>query len=141
MRDFDLLPLFCNAEAGAADRLAAASGVPTLRLMENAGRVVAEAAQGLLPPGGAVLIACGPGNNGGDGYVAARILAGRGYRVTVAQLGETRAGSDAAIMAPLWEGPSLPLEAVDPTGFELVIDALFGAGLGRDLDGVARAFI
>lgn len=141
MRDFDLLPLFCNAEAGAADRLAAASGVPTLRLMENAGRVVAEAAQGLLPPGGAVLIACGPGNNGGDGYVAARILAGRGYRVTVAQLGETRAGSDAAIMAPLWEGPSLPLETVDPTGFELVIDALFGAGLGRDLDGAARAFI
>ncbi|MBU3732301.1 MAG: bifunctional ADP-dependent NAD(P)H-hydrate dehydratase/NAD(P)H-hydrate epimerase, partial [Beijerinckiaceae bacterium] len=97
-----LLPLFSTQEAGLADQMAAANGTPTLRLMENAGRAVAEAAQGLLPPGGSVLVACGPGNNGGDGYVAARVLAGRGYDVTVAALGAPRAGADAAVMAPLW---------------------------------------
>jgi NAD(P)H-hydrate epimerase len=141
MSDTTLLPLFSNADSSAADRLTADGGVPTLRLMENAGRLVAEAAQGLLPPSGSVLIACGPGNNGGDGYVAARVLAGRGYRVTLAALGTPRAGSDAGLMAPLWDGPILRLDETDLEGFDLVIDALFGAGLGRDLDGEARAFI
>ena len=136
-----LLPLFSNADAAAADQLAAHRGVPTLRLMDNAGRLVAEAAQGLLPASGTVLIACGPGNNGGDGYVAARVLAGRGYRVTLAALSAPRAGSDAAAMAPLWHGEILRLDQTDPEAFDLVIDALFGAGLGRDLDGTARAFI
>lgn len=136
-----LLPLFSNDEAIAADRLAAEAGVPTLRLMENAGRAVAEAAQGLLPPSGSVLIACGPGNNGGDGYVAARVLAGRGYDVNVAALGLPRPGSDAAAMAPLWDRPVLGLLDCDPADFDLVVDALFGAGLARDLDGDAETFI
>lgn len=136
-----LLPLFSTQEAGLADQMAAANGTPTLRLMENAGRAVAEAAQGLLPPGGSVLVACGPGNNGGDGYVAARVLAGRGYDVTVAALGAPRAGSDAAVMAPLWDRPVLGLLDCDPAAFDLVIDALFGAGLTRDLDGDADTFI
>ncbi len=136
-----LLPLFSNADASAADRLAAEAGVPTLRLMENAGRLVAEAAQGLLPAGGTVLVVCGPGNNGGDGYVAARVLLGRGYHVMLAALGLPRVGSDAAAMAPSWLGKTVLLDDADPDGFDLVIDALFGAGLGRDLDGAARAFI
>ena len=136
-----LLPLFSNSESGRADQLAAAAGTPTLRLMEQAGRAVADAAQGLLAPGGSVLIACGPGNNGGDGYVAARILAGRGYQVEVAAFGQPRAGSDAATMAPLWEGPVRVLSDLNPADFDLVIDALFGAGLGRDLDGDAETFI
>ncbi len=136
-----LLPLFSNEEAGLADRMAAAHGTPTLRLMENAGRAVAEAAQGLLPPGGSVLIACGPGNNGGDGYVAARVLAGRGYDVTVAALGLPREGSDAAVMAPLWDRPVLGLLDCEPADFDLVIDALFGAGLGRDIEGDTEMFI
>lgn len=136
-----LLPLFSNDEAAAADQLAADHGTPTLRLMEKAGRAVAEAAHGLLPPHGSVLIACGPGNNGGDGYVAARVLAGRGYDVTVAALGTPRAGSDAATMAPLWHGPVFGLLDCDPADFDLVIDALFGAGLTRDLEGEAASFI
>lgn len=136
-----LLPLFSNAESATADRLAAKRGTPTLRLMENAGRAVAEAAQGLLPEGGAVLIACGPGNNGGDGYVAARVLAGRGYRVTLAATGRPRDGSDAATMAPLWDGPVEALDDVKSDGFDLVIDALFGAGLARDLEGPVLAFL
>lgn len=137
----DLLPLLSNGEAAAADRLAAETGTPTVQLMEKAGRAVAEAAQGLLPEGGTVLVACGPGNNGGDGYVAARVLAGRGYAVRVAALGLPRPGSDAAVMAPLWDGPVEALDNARPEDADLVIDALFGAGLGRDLDGAARDFV
>lgn len=141
MFEDSLLPLFSNAEAAAADNYAAQAGIPTLRLMEKAGRLVAAAAEGILPAAGSVLIVCGPGNNGGDGYVAARVLAGRGYRVNVSSLGAPRAGSDAAVMAPLWIGPVSPLVDVDPSGYDLVIDALFGAGLTRDIDGVAHDFL
>lgn len=137
----ELLPLFSTEDCAAADRYAADSGVPTLRLMEAAGRAVAEAAQSLLPEGGSVLIACGPGNNGGDGYVAARILAGRGYAVSLSALAPPRAESDAALMAALWSGPVHGLDGVDPAAYDLVIDALFGAGLQRDIEGLARGFL
>lgn len=139
--DDALLPLFSNAACQAADLYAARSGTPTLRLMEKAGRAVAEAAQSLVPPSGSVLIACGPGNNGGDGYVAARILQGRGFNVTLAALGSPRAGSDAAQMATLWDGPVVSLAGIHLAGFDLVVDALFGAGLQRDIEGDARAFL
>lgn len=136
-----LLPLFSNADSTRADQMAAAAGIPTLRLMENAGRAVADAASGLLPPGGSVLIACGPGNNGGDGYVAARVLAGRGYRVEVLALGAPRAGSDAAAMAALWDGPVRSPGGMATPDVDLIIDALFGAGLTRDLDGAVKDLI
>ena len=139
--DDGLLPLFSNDDGRAADLYAARSGTPTLRLMEKAGRAVADAAQSLLPVAGSVLMACGPGNNGGDGYVAARILQGRGFAVTLAALAPPRMGSDAAHMAALWEGPIERIEGLDPAAFDLVVDALFGAGLQRDIEGEARAFL
>ena len=132
------LELLTTAEMGEADRRAAASGVPTLTLMENAGRAVADEAARMVPPGSRVLAVCGPGNNGGDGFVAARLLAARGYCVDLALLGDASAlRGDAAVMAARWTGPVSPIASAAPSSADLVIDALFGAGLSRPLDGAA----
>lgn len=119
------------AEMYRADALAAQAGVPTLSLMENAGRAVAEEIvrrYGARP----VLVICGPGNNGGDGFVAARYLKKWGWPVRLALWG-TRAAlkGDAAIMAERWEGPIE--SAIAPVGAGLIVDSLFGAGLSRDV--------
>jgi NAD(P)H-hydrate epimerase len=129
--------LLTVAEMKEADRLAMAAGVPSLTLMENAGGAVAEAVAGHYAKG-RVLVLCGPGNNGGDGFVAARHLKERGYDVSVALLG-TREGlkGDAAAMAKQWKGEVLPL-APDLAKTDLIVDALFGAGLARPLEGLAR---
>ena len=124
-----------------ADRAAAAAGVPSLDLMEAAGAAVAaEIVHRWRPCPVAVL--CGPGNNGGDGFVAARHLASAGWPVRLALLGGREAlRGDAAVNARLWTGL---VEAADSRCLEgagLVVDALFGAGLGRPLDGAARDLI
>ena len=119
-----------------ADRYAAANGVASLTLMENAGRAVADAVAERWSPRKTVVL-CGPGNNGGDGFVAARLLRERGWNVRLALLGKRDAlKGDAAAMAERWSGD---VEALTPTVFEgasLVIDAIFGAGLARPLEGV-----
>ncbi|MFG1430774.1 NAD(P)H-hydrate dehydratase [Xanthobacter sp. V2C-8] len=124
-----------------ADRCAVEMGVPSLELMENAGRAVADVVA-RRSPSARVLVLCGPGNNGGDGFVAARILAGRSFRVHLALLGsrEHLAG-DAAAMAALWAGPVGDARTADLSAADLIVDALFGAGLSRDLDGDARALV
>ena len=131
------------AEMSRADRAAITAGVPGVELMENAGRAVAEAVRARHAPG-PVLVLCGPGNNGGDGFVAARHLGAAGWSVRVALLGaRDKLRDDAAHHAGLWDGPVEPLEAAaGPGRLEdpgLVIDALFGAGLTRPLEGAARA--
>jgi ADP-dependent NAD(P)H-hydrate dehydratase / NAD(P)H-hydrate epimerase len=142
---FDLA-LLTVGEMARADRAAVAGGVPGERLMEAAGRAVAEAVCGRSAVG-PTLILCGPGNNGGDGFVAARHLREAGWPVRVALLGERgRLAGDAAGAAARWDGP---VEALGPGAFapeildgvELVVDALFGAGLSRPLEGVARAAV
>jgi hydroxyethylthiazole kinase-like uncharacterized protein yjeF len=125
--------LLTPAEMAQADHAAPGLGVPALTLMENAGRAVARAIRQRIRPA-RTLVLCGSGGNGGDGYVAARLLAQDGWPVAVAALSEPRPGSDAALMAARWKGPTHRFTAAEAARAELVIDAVFGAGLSRDLD-------
>lgn len=117
----------------AADRAAVEAGTPGVELMERAGQAVADAVFQRFRPQPA-LVLCGPGNNGGDGYVVARLLKQRGWPVEVRALGEP-ATPDAQAMSARWDGPTQPLNGTLERA--LVIDALYGAGLSRPLDGVA----
>lgn len=137
----DSLALLNCAEMARADAATMASGMPGIDLMEAAGRAVAEAVlERHLPR--PVLVLCGPGNNGGDGFVAARHLHAAGWPVRVALLGDRGAlRGDAAKAARGWEGP-VEVPSLDLLeGHPLVVDALFGAGLGRPIEGVAGELI
>ena len=136
--------LLTTVEMSRADQLAVEHGVPSLDLMENAGRAVARQAMLMAPAGARIAVLCGPGNNGGDGLVAARHLSDSGYHVTLGLLGARDAlRGDAAIMAARWTGPVKPVEALNihAASPSLLIDALFGAGLTRPLDGAAAAAV
>jgi NAD(P)H-hydrate epimerase len=124
-----------------ADRAAVAAGLPGTTLMEAAGAAVAAAIQSRWSRQ-SVAVLCGPGNNGGDGFVAARHLAAAGWPVKVALLGERQGlKGDAAHHASLWQGPVHPMNVAVLDGVTLVVDALFGAGLSRPLEGTALATI
>jgi len=124
-----------------ADQAAAAAGVPGVTLMENAGRAVAEALDARFPRGRAAVL-CGPGNNGGDGFVAARHLRDRGWRVKLALLGRRdNLAGDAAHHADLWDGPVAELSPEVLEGASVAVDALFGAGLSRPLSGAPQAVV
>ena len=127
--------LLTPAEMGRADAAAPGLGVPGPVLMQNAGRAVARAVAARIRPCRTLVLA-GPGNNGGDGYVAARLLADQGWPVSVAALAPPRAGSDAAGAAARWRGPMARFAPEETARAELVIDAVFGAGLSRDVDGI-----
>ncbi len=141
-----MIEILSTAEMADADRLAIAGGVQPgifgITLMESAGRAVAEAAARHKSPGCRVSVVAGPGNNGGDGFVAARLLAERGYQVQVLLVGDAgKLKGDAALAAKMWRGPVLAAEARALAGADIVIDALFGAGLDRPVEGRARAMI
>ena len=123
--------------------LAIAAGVPGLSLMEAAGRAVADEAIDLVArKGAAIAVLCGPGNNGGDGFVAARLLREQGYRVRVGLLGpRERLTGDAAAVADRWGADVETLTPATLDGADLIIDALFGAGLSRPLDGIAAEVV
>lgn len=135
------LALLTTAQMYAADRAAMAGGAPGLDLMEAAGRAVAGAIRRRWSPR-PVLVLAGPGNNGGDGYVAARLLAEAGWPVSVAALvpPQTLKG-DAAIMAARWRGSVIDPEDIEWDSIALVIDALFGAGLSKPVEGAARRML
>ncbi|MBV1798285.1 NAD(P)H-hydrate dehydratase [Siccirubricoccus sp. G192] len=123
-----------------ADAAAIAGGIPGLALMEAAGRAVARAARRRFRPCRTLVLA-GPGNNGGDGYVAARLLEAMGWPVAVAALAPPRPGTDAAEAAARWRGPMLDFTPAEAGRAGLVLDAVFGAGLSRDLDGSVAAVL
>jgi NAD(P)H-hydrate epimerase len=127
-----------TTEMAAADAFAVSNGTPSLDLMENAGRAVAGAIAARFKPC-AVTVLCGPGNNGGDGFVVARLLDEEGFTVRVAHDADNR--GDAKIMSERWKGARVALtpEALD--GAKLVVDALFGAGLSRPLEGAAAQVV
>lgn len=137
-----MIELLTTAEMAEADRLAMAGGIAGIELMENAGRAVADSVAARHAPGTRVVAVAGPGNNGGDGFVAARILAERGYRLRVLVAGDPgRLKGDAALAAQRWQGPSAPAAPAALLPADVVIDALFGAGLDRPVEGTARAMI
>ncbi len=127
--------LLTPEEMARADAASPALGVPGPVLMANAGRAVARAVRLRFQPC-RTLVLTGPGNNGGDGYVAARLLQQAGWPVALAALSPPRTGSDAADAASHWHGPTAPFTPAEAARAELVIDAVFGAGLARDVGGI-----
>jgi ADP-dependent NAD(P)H-hydrate dehydratase / NAD(P)H-hydrate epimerase len=116
-----------------ADRATVAAGTPGSTLMHNAGSAVADEAARRFSRG-PVAVLCGPGNNGGDGFVVASVLAARGWPVRVGLAGTPeRLRGDAHHHAARWHGVVEPLSARVLEGARLVVDALFGAGLCRPL--------
>jgi ADP-dependent NAD(P)H-hydrate dehydratase / NAD(P)H-hydrate epimerase len=135
-----MIELLTNDEMAEADRRTIAAGTPGTALMESAGAAVARAVLRRHPPGSRVAVIAGPGNNGGDGFVAARHLAAAGMRVWVALIGaRDRLKGDAAWAAGGWSGEVA--SSPDVAGAAVIIDALFGAGLDRPITGAALAAI
>jgi NAD(P)H-hydrate epimerase len=122
------------AQMAEADRLTIAAGTPGIDLMDNAGTaVVREIVQRWRVC--RVCVLCGPGNNGGDGFVVASELAAAGWPVRVALLGQRdRLTGEAKYHAARWTGPVEPLAPAAVADVELVVDAIFGSGLSRALD-------
>ncbi len=124
-----------------ADRLAVVAGTPVIELMANAGEAVCQAIRqrwSARP----IAVLCGPGNNGGDGFVVAQRLAEAGWTVRLALLGSIEQMSTAARHhAGQWQGQIEPLAPAVLDGAELLVDALFGAGLSRALQGPAAALL
>lgn len=136
------LELLTPQDMNRSDQLAVEHGVASLALMEAAGRAVADAARRLVKPGGRIAVLCGPGNNGGDGFVAARLLKRASYDVRLFLAGDKSAlKGDAAEMARRFDGPARPLDPFQFDSLNLVIDALYGAGLSRPIEGVAAEVI
>lgn len=125
----------------AAEEAAIKGGVASASLMEKAGELVAEVAMRAWTKR-PVAVICGPGNNGGDGFVAARVLAEAGWQVRLALLGKREAlKGDAKLMADLYEGEVAAFSPAVMDGAELIIDAVFGTGLDRAVEGDHRAAI
>lgn len=128
--------IITNAQMRAIDAAAVRSGITARTLMENAGRAVADAVSARFSARKCAVL-CGPGANGGDGYVVARLLRERGWPVWVETLvASTQLSGDAAAAAAAWDGEVRAIAAGDPMA-EMFVDALFGAGLSRPLEGEA----
>lgn len=137
-----MIELLTPDEVAEADRLSVAAGTPIETLMQRAGVAVADAAARRLQQGARIVVIAGPGNNGGDGYVAARVLRQRGYRVTVVRdrIPDERAPA-ARAAAERWDGAVVPLASFGGPGPDLIVDALYGAGLSRPIAGEAAALV
>ncbi len=134
MIPIDGQPILTAAQMRAVEERAIARGSSVEELMERAGAGIAEAVR-RLAAGSPVLILCGPGNNGGDGYVAARLLKANGVAVRIAVSGGPK--SEAAVAAR--EQCDAPIEPIDTAhAAPVVVDALFGTGLSRQLDGALQ---
>jgi ADP-dependent NAD(P)H-hydrate dehydratase / NAD(P)H-hydrate epimerase len=135
------MEVLTTAEMERADRLTIAAGTPGFSLMLSAGQAVAAAAMDIVEQG-PILVIAGPGNNGGDGFVAAAELAARGREVQVILLCERDSlQGDAASAARGWKYPVLPFNPQAIGRPALIIDALFGAGLDRAIKGEPFAMI
>lgn len=134
--------LLTPTEMADADRLTITAGpVDGYGLMRRAGAAIADLILARFASAQTVHVLCGPGNNGGDGYVVARLLAESGCDVRLFALGTPRVGSDAALAAADCPVALEPLSAFAPDSNDAVVDALYGAGLSKPLYGEALAAI
>ncbi len=134
--------LTCN-QMGACDRWTVEQDIASgIELMENAGAAVADVIMRRFADASPIHVFCGPGNNGGDGYVVARLMRHRGIDVRLYALAKPKPGTDAALAAQLWDGDVLSFEDFLPEGNNcLLVDAVFGAGFNGKLpEEVADAF-
>lgn len=115
-------PVLTAAAMRAAEQAVMTQGVSEATLMDRAGRTIARAVA-RLAAGREILVLCGPGNNGGDGYIAAARLLEQGQAVRVAALAEPRS-EGCRRAAELWGGPVASLDEVEPA--PILVDALFG---------------
>jgi hydroxyethylthiazole kinase-like uncharacterized protein yjeF len=137
-----MIELLTAEEMARADRLAMKGGVPGRTLMENAGRAMAEEVFRRFRDARCIAVLCGPGNNGGDGYVAARHLIDLGYSVRLGFDGDgARLPEDAAAMAKRYIGEREMLGPGILQAADVVVDALFGAGLSRPIEGALARLI
>ncbi len=137
-----MLELLTAEEMGRAEQVAAAAGLPTLTMMENAGRCVSEEVVRRYPRGSRVVVLCGPGNNGGDGFVCARYLRERGYHVRLALLGRAEdLRRDPKEMARRWDEAIESMTPQSLEGAQIVVDAIYGTGLRDDVSGVVAELI
>ncbi|HSS45453.1 MAG TPA: NAD(P)H-hydrate dehydratase [Thermoanaerobaculia bacterium] len=148
-----MIPVLSSGQMRAADRAAIAGGVSSLQLMENAATALSEEITGAYPGWRRVVVVCGPGNNGGDGLAAARLLARRGLAISIFTLsdlagyrGDAAENLSLARAAGLEFKPLTPAGASAPFARELsaadgVVDALFGTGLSRGLSGPAARVV
>ena len=145
--DHPELALLTGTEMRAAERAAFARGLPSFEAMRRAGVAVAEAIMARWPAAsiGEIHVLCGPGNNGGDGFVVAATLHEAGYRVTLHALrAKSEYSGDAARAAAMWQGEALKPDADAIAALDrsaIVVDALFGIGLDRALEGETAALI
>ena len=134
--------LLTPQEMAEADRRTIKTGIKDgFSLMLAAGRAVADVAQGMFPGNSPVAVLCGPGNNGGDGYVAAQYLLEAGLEVVCFASSSPWKGSDAMRASLFYKGPVSNLSEFSVVSFGGVIDALFGAGLVRDIHGAEAVAI
>ncbi len=133
--------LLSTQDMAHADRLTIENGVAGAKLMWNAAEAVADTVRKVAAPDRPIRILCGPGNNGGDGYALGAILASECRDVTIFALGEPAPGSDASWALSKWNCPVGDLSDYRPAHTDLIVDALFGAGLSRPLDGQAAAVV
>jgi hydroxyethylthiazole kinase-like uncharacterized protein yjeF len=137
-----LLELLTAEEMSRAEQLAVEAGTSTLTMMENSGRGVAEEVVRRFPRGSRVTVLCGPGNNGGDGFVSARYLRERGYQVRLALLGRQEDLSrDPKEMARRWDEAIEPMSLQSLEGAQIIVDGIYGTGLRDNITGVPAQMI
>lgn len=135
MHEIDPPELLTPEEMAEADRLTIAAGTPGVTLMHAAARAVADAVERYYPTGD-VLVLCGPGNNGGDGFAAAKMLRDWGREVRLALFGDrAKLKGDALYYAEAWTGEVLDATPEMLGAPAVVVDALLGAGLDREVTG------
>lgn len=133
--------LLTPAEMAEADRTTIAQGTPVATLLERAGYAVADQVAAETTFGVRIIVVAGPGDNGGDAFVAARVLAERGYAVDLVDLSGDGGREAAKAARAGWRRERIGLDDPRVGRADIIVDGLFGAGLSRDIDGEFRAAV